>query len=1007
MKTGKLIKPLLVLLIFALIVPALVYGQSGKIRGTVTDAQSGKPLIAANVVIEETMLGAATDKDGEYIILNVPGGTFTLKVSYMGYRDVRISNVKVVVGLTTEINFPMSPETIAGETITIVAERPLVNKNATNYVRTMWSEDLDNLPIRGAQAVVSEQAGVVRIGNDLHIRGGRSHENAWYVDGVYTTSVRYGSDALNIVDRAIEEITYQGGGMTAEYGFANSGVVSTTTKTGGRSLNISAEIVSDDFWALKNDEKGYRILGINKLYSYGYDDYFLTVGGPVPGLNNEVRFFAAAQHYWRGSNATWFEGWKQDPLWVTRTWALDSGTAWESSFTDSVNLYANIPPGRIPGGGDLGNTVNANVVWDHKPFRLKIGGSYHKRQYQQRSSGDPQELIYVPTRGYLQNDKNYSGYVRFTHTVDPTMFYTLNLNYLYNGREYGDRMWGDDVASYGDPTLNSAIYDTSMRKLYIHPMQTSFDAPNRVYNAYEKRDESYMGTKFDLTKQFGKRHELKMGGELNYYTLRRYYISPRDMLKAFELQEASVGKPTEISDYYTYRTFMRNYGYDIYGNKIDKSQTYWTMVGGEKTYFDGKDAPPHPIFAGAYFQDKIELKDLIINAGVRFDYYKTGTDRVKDLRNMQVAGTGFLAEESFEKGKAYTYLSPRLGFSFPVTDRTVFHAQFGKFVQLTRMTDIFESWGYFSYALFSAGYARQYSNPNLKPEREIQYEFGFAQQFGTNASLDITAFYKSTKDLVAIRTLIPVEGASYQAPWINTNMDFATSKGISATFRLRRTMRISGQVNYTLSYAEGTGSESGSHFNIAWAEDDPHFPQVIMPLEYDRRHKGSANIDVRLLPEDGPMLFGVHPLGNVGLDLMARFYSGSPYTAIEIGDAFSQVFGYNQGTPLEALNGANMPWFYQLDAKLDKTLSVGPLKLNVYLWALNLLNTKSATDVWRQTGRPDSDGHLETADGKARAAKYPYGEEEYKKWYQAILTNCGTWGWQAPRRLRFGLKVMF
>lgn len=1019
-------KKLLCCFVLVLLLSASAFaGITGKIRGLVTDRETNEALPAANVVIVGTTMGAAADLNGEYIILNVPVGNYTVKTTFVGYRDVSVSNIKVTADLTTEVNFEMPSEAIEGEAVTIVAERPLINKNATNFIRTIRTEDLENLPVRGVTAVVSQEAGVVNKAG-LHIRGGRRHENARYVDGLYTTSIRTGNEGLNIVDRAIEDITYQAGGMTAEYGFASSGVISTVTKSGGPDYSFSAEVISDDFWAFKDDEKGYRILGINKLYSYGYDDYFLTAGGPVPGLK-DMRFYVAAQHYWRGSIATWFEGWQQDSLEISRDWSLDSGKPWASTVADTVNLYANIPPGRIPGGGDLGNTINANIVWDHRPFRVKIGGSFHKRTYQERLDFDtateddrdglgPLSLVDIPTRGYKDKYSNYSGYLRLTHTVNPTMFYTLNLNYFYKDRTYGDPIWWDDLRNPDDPTLNTAVVDTGLYKRFIHPIQIGFDAPDAVYRRYEKNNESYLGAKLDLTKQWGKRHEFRTGGEFNYYTLRRYDIQTGGMLNALVNQEKANADPNvpDVPDYFAYRSFLRNYGYDIYGDKINESQTYTANVAGEMVSFDGKDAPPHPIFAGFYIQDKIELKDMVLNAGIRFDYYKTGTHGLKNLRNIEPARTGFISEDSFEEGKAYQYFSPRLGFSFPVTDRTVFHAQYGKFVQMTRLTDIFESWGYFSHALLSAGYARQYPNPNLKPERQTQYEFGFAQQFGNNASLDITAFYKDTRDYVAMRTVIPEEGAAYEAPWMNMNMDFATVKGLSATFRLRRTMRITANANYTLSFSEGTGSQSGSHFDIAWTEDDPHFPQVIMPLDFDRRHKGTVNVDLRGLPDDGPTFLGGHPLGRLGLNMMFQFFSGSPYTRIEGGSGYSEVFGYTVGTPLEASNASRMPWFYQLDAKLDKTFEIGGLDVNVYLWALNLLNTKSVLDVCQQTGRPDSDGHLESDDGKNRAAVYPYPadgtqaerEAEYRRWYQALLTNCGAWGWQAPRQVRFGLKIM-
>jgi len=211
-------------------------------------------------------------------------------------------------------------------------------------------------------------------------------------------------------------------------------------------------------------------------------------------------------------------------------------------------------------------------------------------------------------------------------------------------------------------------------------------------------------------------------------------------------------------------------------------------------------------------------------------------------------------------------------------------------------------------------------------------------------------------------------------------------------------------VNYTYSMAEGTGSRFGEHFDIAWQENSPVFPKVISSLDYDIRHKGSVVVDFRLLPEDGPELLGTRPLGNIGLNLKFDFASGSPYTPISILGSQSEVYGYNAPQPLSAPYTANLPWCYQLDAKLDKAFQVGPVKFDVYLWALNLLGTEGFMSGFRQTGRPDTDGWLETTAGKDAIALRGAQAQDYIKWYKAILTNCGTSNIQAPRQIRLGVK---
>ena len=346
-----------------------------------------------------------------------------------------------------------------------------------------------------------------------------------------------------------------------------------------------------------------------------------------------------------------------------------------------------------------------------------------------------------------------------------------------------------------------------------------------------------------------------------------------------------------------------------------------------------------------------------------------------------------------------------MGFSFPVTDETIFHAQYGKYVQPTR-TDMrgtgISSYGYMltTQYIYGGGYAVQISNPNLKPERQTTYEFGFKKSFANISSLDITSFYKDTRDYTTMRVVFP-EVTDYRAPYFNMNEDFGTIKGLSLTFNLRRTHNIQVMANYTYSDAKGTGSEPRSHFDIAWTESTPIFPVVIGRLDYDQRHKGWIDLDLRFPEGDGPELFGMKPLSRLGLNTSFSFHSGSPFTRVDATYGSEAVFGIQHPEPLEAYNVSSLPWFYQLDLKLDKSFKIGPLDLNAYLWVINALDTKSVTNMWRATGRPDDDGWLETDQGRKWAETHG---EDGVKWFKTIMTDTGTYGWQAPRIIRGGLK---
>jgi len=183
-------------LILVLLPFVLFAGNTGKIRGTVLDKETGEALPGANVLVVGTQMGATSDVNGNFMILNVPPGTYVLKATFVGYTQVSMSNLKVVPDVTTESNFKLPQVALEGETITIVAEKPLVDKNVTNYTKTVWAEDLENLPVRSVQNVVATLAGAVQQGGNLYVRGGRSHETARYVEGMMTSSIVDGGENI-------------------------------------------------------------------------------------------------------------------------------------------------------------------------------------------------------------------------------------------------------------------------------------------------------------------------------------------------------------------------------------------------------------------------------------------------------------------------------------------------------------------------------------------------------------------------------------------------------------------------------------------------------------------------------------------------------------------------------------------------------------------------------------------------------------------------------------------
>lgn len=493
--------------------------------------------------------------------------------------------------------------------------------------------------------------------------------------------------------------------------------------------------------------------------------------------------------------------------------------------------------------------------------------------------------------------------------------------------------------------------------------------------------------------------ELKLGSEITRYTIRTYTV------EALNLYRARFNGATDStsSDWKVYNgANVSMYGYDIYGNEFDGGMFT------DKTGYSidlSQEGPRHPVFFGTYIQNKFEFNDLIMNIGIRYDILDPGGSMYKDPQNLGIstyAGIPVISDSSFVSQDLFTQLSPRIGLSFPVTDRTVFHTTYGKYIQFGRLGDLYDT-RMAAGRFLAGGTQRRFPNPNLAPERTTQYEMGITQQLGDIASFGMTFFYKDIKDLHVIRVVFPDQaaGKSYTS---TVNGDYGTIKGLTLNFNLRRTNHVSIAGNYTFSSSMATGSSSTTHFDIAWQDNSfngqAYFPVIPAPTEFDRTHEGNIDLDYRFEKNDGPTLFGVKPFERLGANLLFTFSSGARYTLSDITGAFpfSQANGPNAH---ENLNTSTGPWIYQMDLKIDKTFDFfNKADLNIYLWIQNLFDRKNITDVYTGTGQPDNDGYFKTDNGKQWIAN---NGSSGIALYNYLQNNLGFYG--PPRIVRFGAMI--
>ncbi|MBN2601212.1 MAG: carboxypeptidase-like regulatory domain-containing protein, partial [Candidatus Marinimicrobia bacterium] len=222
-KIGKLI-----LLTLLAILP--VFGQTtGKIAGKVYDEKTGEPLPGANIILMGTSFGSAADQNGDFYIINLSPGEYTVRVQMIGYKPVEIREIRVSVNRTEYLEITMETTVIEGETVVVTAQKISVRKDQTSTIKNVSADEIEMLPVESISDVVSMQAGIVR----GHFRGGRPTEVSYMIDGI-PVDEGYGGEgrSVDLEPEAIEDLEVITGTFNAEYGKAMSGIVNAVTKNG-------------------------------------------------------------------------------------------------------------------------------------------------------------------------------------------------------------------------------------------------------------------------------------------------------------------------------------------------------------------------------------------------------------------------------------------------------------------------------------------------------------------------------------------------------------------------------------------------------------------------------------------------------------------------------------------------------------------------------------------------------------------------------------------------------
>ncbi len=974
-------------------------GTTGKLSGFAKDGETGDALPGVNVVLEGTTMGAVTDLDGYFFIINIPPGKYSCKATMMGYQSQTV-DVSVRVDLTTKINFDLRSTVMdLGETVTVTAERPLIEPEVTTKRATITADMIQNMPIRTAQDIMAMQSGVIMIDeghkiagfetrgiDQVHVRGGRSGEIAYMVDGMYVEDAIYAGMGTSVNREAIQELTTIIGSFDAEYGEAQSAIVNIVTKEGGAKFNLVSEFntskISGLFSGADDVRNAHQAIGsisgpvpfikgmsffisgeqsYRHPYYYEFDDHIydstplndiidkpddpryqkivqqiedgiITEVGNISKLRNNESYYYIGDVLREWNTNAWRKAWRYRTDWNddghSEVIAADDKSGWQSF---GFNKYWD---------------MTAKLTWRISPnIKLMIPIRFNQRIQRGWNS----EWTYAMSGRNVLDDRTDQQTFIFTHQISPKLFYEIRGSRFYKGRSYtvhgidGHRLTpghADEFSEayqvfYDDPTLQvdygpqeypTGIYSNGF---YIPMTFIRYDTLNdgTVRHIYDGSAEQYWNFNFqqslqlkgDVTWQVHRSHQFKLG--LEY--------------KTFGLQKDVFGKDAGGIYFLEYQ--------------------YPYLAHGYPSYYHLK-----PEEFAAYFQDKMDFKNLIINLGFRLDYANSKGRAWQDWSD---------PKSGVVTGKKKFQVSPRIGVGHPITERATFHFNYGHFFQVPDYRDL-----YTNQHLDLNAPSPFFGWANMDAQRTISYEAGVDYQLSDFWAIRVAAWAKENNGNAGSFRLSGFDpdslgGYSYG---IITNNDFGSSKGIDLTIEKNLSDNYFGKIEYTFSTAKMNQFYSWSGY---W---DGVTSETVAKKEYlssvDTPHQLTGFFGIQFLQGGGPDLFGMKLLQNFVMQYIVKLRSGYPYTP-SVG-----------GQSLEP-NTARLPMVYTVDAIFRKDFFLfNQVRAGVRIEVHNLLDRKNVLSVFSETGSP--------IDPNPGYSKTNYSTNWDHPWY-----------WMQGRSLDWGFRI--
>ena len=1011
-------------LFFALGVASLAAQQTtGKIEGTVSD-QAGAPVANAQVFVVGTSFGAVTSDKGYYFINNVPVGTYTLRGQFIGFAPSEVRGVRVLGGqtITADIKMQSSAVVLTGITVSAAAN-PIVPRDQVTSKGIIAGDLVDRLPVDDVRQILSLTPGVVESGASagVSIRGGRPGEANVYIDGAPVRGTNSGAPRVSLGTNAVEEASVTTGALGVEFADAQSGVVAYTTRAGGSTLEGSGSYETDQLSA--------QSFGINRFEG--------SLGGPVPGVQN-LRFFVSGVAFGQLSTTRGMDA-QDQPLFVTAGVDTLVPTTNADGSVSQVALPRYVQySGKCGSFGsdatafaqDVKNNYGVDCQGIRRPMDWSSSLQFQgKLQYTYGqgsslaltglSSGDQSRN--TPGRN-LGNTSIYSG----THAW--TRMAILNLNHQVSRSAEkslaftANLSWAHDKAIAGplDPESEASTRDPNMGLMFGALQFSGFENfPFPITEQIIRDQRTNSGTRG--VPLFGAVPDVTQSGRLNPYGMGSGGAWPTEgFATTGSLLDEKRITGRVVVDWQANRYHRFTLGGDA--KKTDLS--FWSSNLARQIFMDAYVV--HPVQYGVFASDRLDLGDVVLELGARWDYYNSkalfpntplfissaGPALWNPLSATDDTAYANSVSRTFTPAVGHSRISPRLRVSFPITEHTGFRLSYSHQVQSPEFTTL----------MTGINNDLSFTNTNdivgrdLDFGKSILFEFGVRHAFSQDLVLDVSAYNKDKVSDFAARILsFPDPKDSSKLTGINvlTNRDFGNARGIDTKFDWRVGTNLSTALAYTFQVSKNTGSDPFSYLNTFARQVSAQSgvtppPEAAQRTNDDRTHSFVGSLALQL-PNDykkGTTMGTI--LRDVGIFATFRVQSGLPYTMLENQGAGQTAprlsFGLGgRAASGTTLNQFELPWTKNVDMRLNKGLRFGRLDATAYLDVRNLFNFRNIVGVFAETGDVKNEKNkLISAVGDPALGTGEYGN----MWNEAQnanalgadksidLTSCTSWSSQ-------------